>query len=842
MSFDCLLKNASLVPSATEIGFLHIRGVNEFDAGIVEKNRLQGSWYKFPLICSDRCGRLSPMKRLSFFLSFFVFFIGLTMNAEERPNVVFILADDMGYGDVRIYGCEDIQTANIDRLAAAGVRFTSGYSSHPYCSPMRAALMAGRYQQRFGYERNIAYDQHNEVMGLPKSEETVASRMQKAGYVTGGLGKWHLGAAKPFQPNNRGFDFFYGFRGGGHRYFDVDLNERLHEGYYSALERNGQPEGLEGYLTTALTDEAIGFMERNREKPFFLYLAYNAPHGPLEAPESIKEKYNHIADTKRRTYAAMVHALDDEVGRVVDTLDRLDLRKNTIVYFLSDNGGPEHANSSDNGPLRGGKGEVYEGGIRVPFIVSWPGRIPEGSVNHSPVMSIDLMRTSLELAGAPIDEKLEGVNLMPYLEGSNSNSPHEALFWRMENGNDYAVRSGPWKLMKARDQKGVQLYNVNDDIGETRDLASAKPEVMSRLTALYDNWNSKNIAPFFPGYRDYNDRLKEYHASISAPVLETETSTVPNHLVELAWAYAIDIEKPPPLADHGGKYGLPDTSLTFDRNQILGRDPETNKLSGSPADWYPEDHPKMPAIVADGAFDRNVIACALCHYPNGKGKAENANPGGMPKEYLVQQLLDMQNDVRKGAEPRKKNYQTMIDIAKGMTLEEIEESAEYFASMPWSPWIDVRETKTVPKTYFRGGLHIPHEGEKAGMEPIGKRIVETPVDPLGTELMRNPRAGFIAYVPEGSVAKGELLVRSGGGKTLQCAICHGEDLNGIGTVPGIASRSPSYMARQLNDMKQGTRNGTMAALMKPVVENLTSEDILNIVAYTASLAVPESGD
>ncbi|MBT5813368.1 MAG: sulfatase-like hydrolase/transferase [Opitutales bacterium] len=780
------------------------------------------------------------MKRMISFVPLLAFFLCLTALANERPNVVIILADDMGYCDVGVYGCEDIETVNIDRLAAEGVRFTSGYSSHPYCSPMRAALMAGRYQHRFGYERNIAYDQHNEVMGLPQSEETVASRMQKAGYTTGGIGKWHLGAAAPFQPNSRGFDFFYGFRGGGHRYFDVDLNTRLREGYYAALERNGQPEPLDGYLTTALTDEAIGFIESNQDKPFFLYLAYNAPHGPLEAPDKIETMYQGIEDVKRRTYAAMVHALDDEVGRVVDTLNNLGLRKNTIVYFLSDNGGPEHANSSENGLLRGGKGEVYEGGIRVPFIVSWPGRIPKGSVNDSPVMSIDVMRTSLELAGAPIDAKLEGVNLMPYLDGSNASDPHEALFWRMENGKDYAVRSGPWKMTKARDQKGVQLYNVEEDIGESRDLASLRPEVMSRLTALYGSWNAKNIAPFFPGYRDYHARMKEVYASISAPVLEDEDAIVPNHLVELAWAYAIDIEKPPPLEDHGGKYSLPDTPLTFDRNQILGRDPETKQLSASPADWYPGDHPPMPDVVAHGAFDRNVIACALCHYPNGKGKAENANPAGMPKEYLVQQLLDMQNDVRKSAEPRKKNYQTMIDIAKGMTPEEIEASAEYFASMPWSRWIDVRETKTVPKTYFRGGLHIPHEGVKAGMEPIGKRIVETPVDPLGTELMRNPRAGFIAYVPEGSIAKGEALVRSGGGKTLQCAICHGEHLNGIGTVPGIASRSPSYMARQLNDIKQGTRAGTMAALMKPVVENLTSEDILNIVAYTASLQVPES--
>lgn len=451
------------------------------------------------------------------FCSALILFAYCGLFAQERPNVVFILADDMGYGDVGIYGCQDIETRNIDRLAEQGVRFTSGYSSHPYCSPMRAGLMTGRYQHRFGYERNIAYDQHNEVMGLPKSETTVASRMQQAGYATGGFGKWHLGAAAPFQPNARGFDFFYGFRGGGHRYFDVDLNTRLHEGYYSTLERNGQPEPLEGYLTTRLTDEAIGFMGRQKDHPFFIYLAYNAPHGPLEAPDEYKEKYAHIADTKRRIYAAMVHALDDEVGRIVESLDQLGLRENTIVYFLSDNGGPEHANSSDNGPLRGGKGEVYEGGIRVPFIVSWPGRIPEETINEHPVMSIDLMRTSLELAGAPIDDTLEGVNLMPFLSGARSGAPHEALFWRMENGVDYAVRSGSWKLAKARDQAGIQLYNVDDDISESRNLASEKPEVLGRLIALYEEWNAQNIPPFFPGYREYHQVMREFYESIASP-------------------------------------------------------------------------------------------------------------------------------------------------------------------------------------------------------------------------------------------------------------------------------------------------------------------------------------
>jgi len=449
--------------------------------------------------------------------SLFILSLCSLLHAQTKPNIVFILADDMGYGDVASYGCRDIETANLDLLAASGVRFTSGYSSHPYCSPMRAALMAGRYQHRFGYERNIAFDQHNMVMGLPETEKTVAARMQEAGYVTAAIGKWHLGASTPFQPNSRGFDFWYGFRGGGHQYFKVDLNTKLHENYYAPLERNGEPEGLHGYITTTLTDGAVGFIKDNRDKPFFLYLAYNAPHGPLQAPESYKQKYSHIKDTKRRTYAAMVHAMDDEIGRVVKTLDDLNLRENTIVFFMSDNGGPEHANASDNGPLRGGKGEVYEGGIRVPFMISWPGKIKPDQTNDHPVMSIDLMRTALELGGAPLEAKLEGVNLLPYLIGEKSGAPNEALFWRMENGTDYAVRSGPWKLLKARDQSGIQLYNVENDIGETNNLASTHPTELGRLIQLYEDWNAKNIPPFFPGYREYHEMLGEFYESISAP-------------------------------------------------------------------------------------------------------------------------------------------------------------------------------------------------------------------------------------------------------------------------------------------------------------------------------------
>jgi cytochrome c553 len=319
---------------------------------------------------------------------------------------------------------------------------------------------------------------------------------------------------------------------------------------------------------------------------------------------------------------------------------------------------------------------------------------------------------------------------------------------------------------------------------------------------------------------------------------QPKEEALPDHLVELAWAYAIETEPNPPFEDHCGTYGLPGTSKRFNREQIIGAK-DGKKFQTAPVDWFPQDHPEMPEIYAYGDPDRKIIACALCHYPNGKGKAENAPPAGQNKDYLVQQLLDFKNGLRKSAEPRKTNCQLMIDCAVGMTEEEIEAVSEYMASMAWMQWIQVVETDTVPKTRIRGGLHIPLEGGGAGTEPIGNRIIETPIHSYRTEFLRDPRAGFIAYVPHSSIEKGKELVHSGGGGvTLQCAICHGPYLNGIANIPGIAARSPSYMARQLNDMKQGARKGTMSALMAPVVQNLTSEDILNIVAYTASLSAP----
>jgi cytochrome c553 len=251
-----------------------------------------------------------------------------------------------------------------------------------------------------------------------------------------------------------------------------------------------------------------------------------------------------------------------------------------------------------------------------------------------------------------------------------------------------------------------------------------------------------------------------------------------------------------------------------------------------PADWFPGDHPSMPEVVAKGRRP-DVRACSLCHYPNGKGRPENAGVAGLPVAYFIQQMNDFRADVRKSAEPRKANTNVMIQIAKGMTPEEIKAAADYFGSMKWSPWIKVQEAKVVPKTRIQGGMYLRLEGNET--EPLGMRIIESPENFERTEI-RDPHSGFVAYVPVGSIKKGEALVKSGGnGRTVACATCHGATLEGLGPVPGIAGRSPSYITRQLYDMQVGTRTGVWSALMKPVVDKLTAEDLVAIAAYASSL-------
>lgn len=267
---------------------------------------------------------------------------------------------------------------------------------------------------------------------------------------------------------------------------------------------------------------------------------------------------------------------------------------------------------------------------------------------------------------------------------------------------------------------------------------------------------------------------------------------------------------------------IPGTQATFTLAQI--RD------SFGPADWFPEDHPRMPGVVARGRRP-GVRACAMCHYPNGKGRPENAGIAGLPVEYFIQTIADFRNDRRRSADSRKNNTNTMISIAKAMTDDEIRAAAEYFGQMAWTPWVKVVETNTVPATRIAGGMFIRLDGGE--MEPLGARIIEVPEDAARTEL-RDPRSGFMAYVPTGSVARGAALVANGAGKTTACGVCHGEDLMGMGPVPGIAGRSPSYIVRQLYDMQTGARKGTWSALMEGVVANLSADDMIDIAAFTAS--------
>lgn len=301
-------------------------------------------------------------------------------------------------------------------------------------------------------------------------------------------------------------------------------------------------------------------------------------------------------------------------------------------------------------------------------------------------------------------------------------------------------------------------------------------------------------------------------------------------LEELDWAYAISPAFPPE-EDDGSLHSLPGADGMFTLTEARNR--------FGPADWYPQDHLPMPSIVAVGREAASIMACSLCHYPNGQGKPENASVVALEPEYFIQQMQDMRDGQRSSANTAKANTALMIAFAVNMTDEEIQQAAEYYGAMNWDQWIDVVETDTVPLTYLRGGLHIPYEGDEAGEEPIGRRIIETPVDPEGTELWRDPRAGFRALVPVGAVSAGETLATTGAGKTITCSVCHGEQLQGLGLVPPIRGRSPSYLARQLFDFQQGTRNGAWAPLMDAVVQNLSGDDIINLTAYLASLPIEQ---
>ena len=435
---------------------------------------------------------------------------------NPKPNIIVIMADDMGYADAGFTGAKDIKTPNLDALAASGVIFENGYVNHPFCGPSRAALLSGRYQHRFGFETNPAYDPNNPHCGIDAGETLFPKRLQDAGYETGVIGKWHLGAASPFHPNHRGFDYFYGFLGGGHDYFRIDLREPVREGYFQALERNGKPADFDGYLATALSRDAVRFVESNKSKPFFLYLAYNAPHTPLQAPEEAIAKYSHIKNKKRRVYAAMIDVMDEGIGEVITALDRNGLRENTLVFFLSDNGGPQGGNSSnasDNGEFRGGKGDFYDGGIHVPFIASWPARIPKNSRYEKPVIAIDISRTAVAVANADAQKTpaMEGVNLIPFVTGGKSGAPHDAIFWRGADGARLSILSSDrYKYLKLGTKEKTELYQLAGDVSEKNNVVTEHPELAQKLEQQLMAWNESNFANRLTPYKQYHQQRDEF--------------------------------------------------------------------------------------------------------------------------------------------------------------------------------------------------------------------------------------------------------------------------------------------------------------------------------------------
>lgn len=420
--------------------------------------------------------------------------IGLPVDAADarRPNVLVIVADDLGYNDLGFQGGTDVPTPHLDKLARGGTRCTNGYVSCPVCSPTRAGLFTGRYQQRFGHEFNpgqITGDEQDKF-GLPTTEITLADQLKKAGYHTGLVGKWHLGFSDRFQPRQRGFDESFGFLGGAHPYFPGK------NGASSGIFRNGEEVQEPGYLTEVFGREAASFVERNAANPFLLMLTFNAVHTPLNTQPAKVEQFKHITDPKRQAYAAMLSSMDDAIGHVLGQLDKSGVADQTLVFFISDNGGPTQANGSNNTPLNGVKGTVWEGGIRVPFVVRWPGHIPAGATYTEPVISLDVFATATAAAGLELskDRVYDSVNLTPYLTGAIKTPPHQALFWRF--GPQHAVRKGSYKLLKLRDGE-EQLFDLSKDIGEQTDLLSQHPEVVKELRAEYASWNSQLHEPLW---------------------------------------------------------------------------------------------------------------------------------------------------------------------------------------------------------------------------------------------------------------------------------------------------------------------------------------------------------
>ena len=411
-------------------------------------------------------------------------------STASQPNIVIFYADDLGWGELGCQGfTKDIPTPHIDSLAKNGMRFTSGYVAATYCSPSRAGLLTGRYPTRFGHEFNSVAN----AVGLRSDQTTMATRLKALGYATAAVGKWHLGSQPENRPTRRGFDEFLG---------TLNNTPFFHPTAFIDSRVSNEVQAVKDpdfYTTDAYAERAVDWIGKNKDKPWFLYLPFNAQHAPLQAPKKYLERFPKFTDEKRQLFAAMMASMDDAIGRVMGSIRELGQEENTLVFFIADNGGPTASTTSKNGPLRGFKMTTFEGGPRVPYIAQWKGKIPAGKTYDLPVMNLDVLPTAIAAAGGKPETswQLDGVDLMPYLTAAETGRPHQTLYWRF--GPQWAIRDGDMKLVVSKGGSGrPELYNLATDIGESKDLAAGQPEKVKELQAMWDKWSAEQAPPSAP--------------------------------------------------------------------------------------------------------------------------------------------------------------------------------------------------------------------------------------------------------------------------------------------------------------------------------------------------------
>ena len=508
-------------------------------------------WSCYPLSVTRAKWKIRWDKQLRKGKEAFITSSGIAVNKDRPPNVVVILADDLSPYEVSAYGVDHISTPHIDQIGHEGVIFRECYATAPTCAPARAGLMTGRVQNRYGFETQIMefyptnmieylsgkyfvntgefimkakpdfpaeWQVHKQ--GVPPTEINLAEALKTLSYTNGIVGKWHLGVSKNHVPLKRGFDYQYGFYGASSLYTAerhwshvVNHEHQTFSGQYqwntgrygeAAILEMGKEIREEQYITFAFRDKAINFIEKNKDNPFFLFCTFSAPHVPFQAPVDYYCMYEHVDDDNKRVYYAMISAMDDAVGAIHQKLKDEGLEENTIIYFLSDNGGASYTNATDNGPLKGGKLNQFEGGIRVPFMMKWPKMIPAGTVFEHPVSTTDIFVTSLVNAGGklPGDRKYDGVDLLPYITGGNKGKPHEHLFWRADH--IWAVRDGNFKLILSARDGWAELYDLENDISETYNLKDQMPDLYEKLYDKHKEWQQVNLPekPMWPRIMD----------------------------------------------------------------------------------------------------------------------------------------------------------------------------------------------------------------------------------------------------------------------------------------------------------------------------------------------------